>query len=119
MTRPPLPIRRTQASADDDTANGGIMNHRSARLLQIMPADGWRWFYRDEWPGDPDRPAQSWPLTAWALVEWTYCGSDEGTEVEVEGVDMGTDAPYGLVYYEAIGSGDLRDYGYFLPEPDE
>lgn len=56
------------------------------RILQIMPADGWRWRYSD-WPD-----GESAPLTGFALVEldWNDGGGTEGDgkETRVVGFDL-------------------------------
>ena len=67
------------------------MSRPTPRIVQIMPANGWRW----RWEKEPAEAAR--PLTAWAIVERDYRGG-EVPERSIEGVDMASEgALYGLV----------------------
>ena len=76
-------------------------------ILQIMPADGWRWRL-SSWPA-----GESHTLAAWALVRREWGG--EGAEVNVEGVDPRCDGIYGLV--EEWGREAQGFLEYIAPEP--
>jgi hypothetical protein len=62
----------------------------SPRVLQIIPASGWRWRLKSE------SDAEARPLTCLALVEVDW---NDGQEPErtIEGVDLTCDFLYGLV----------------------
>lgn len=66
------------------------MSHQPApRIVQIMPADGWRW--RPEGEDGPGRE-----LTCFALVERDY-HDGQLPERTIEGIDLTCDALYGIV----------------------
>lgn len=62
----------------------------AGRIVQIIPAAGWRWKLTGKDGGE-----ETWPLTCFALVERT--DRDGTTEREVEGVDLRCDGLFGLV----------------------